>query len=373
MIDTNDLKYRGSSALVEFIGIPDNDFGDAVYIENEYHKNFNRFLQRNHKNLQRKVFHQYEGGFTDLIYVPVVSKKLRRQRNILYYAPFLNKEQLDKAGHAKTTDLLSYLEDPDDARFLKPGFMFYKETRANGAVVYEYYPLLSIDEKHLTYKEQIAEILKAHKDKIEKYRWASQDEGSRIGHGGVYCTQETEPEGDEVADYGFDNIDKSLLKDMRLFIKLARFLRQEGVPLALLEKIIHENEKLSRIVITKKHAIILPDYNDIEINMEPLTKAVYFLFLRHPEGIIFKHLPDYREELIKIYDKLRPLGISKRAIQSIEDVTNPCLNSINEKCARIRAAFLLKFDERLAKNYYITGERGEAKKIMLPRDLVVWE
>jgi hypothetical protein len=65
--------------------------------------------------------------------------------------------------------------------------------------------------------------------------------------------------------------------------------------------------------------------------------------------------------------------MSKRSLQSIEDVTNPFLNSINEKCARIRAAFINKFDEHLAKNYFITGERGEAKKISLPRELVIWE
>ena len=107
--------------------------------------------------------------------------------------------------------------------------------------------------------------------------------------------------------------------------------------------------------------------------MEPLIKAVYLLFLKHPEGIVFKALADYRDELLDIYKTLKPLGLGKRTIQSIEDVTNPLLNSINEKCAPIRAAFINQFDEHLAKNYFITGERGEAKKINLPRDLVVWE
>ena len=143
--------------------------------------------------------------------------------------------------------------------------------------------------------------------------------------------------------------------------------------MTLLENILHQNDKLSKLVITKKHEIILPDYNNMVIKMEPLVKAIFFLFLKHPEGIIFKHLPDYRQELIDIYKNLRPLGMSDRALQSIEDVTNPFLNSINEKCARIRAAFINKFDEHLAKNYFITGERGEAKKISLPRELVVWE
>ena len=62
----------------------------------------------------------------------------------------------------------------------------------------------------------------------------------------------------------------------------------------------------------------------------------------------------------------------KNVSESIEDVTNPFLNSINEKCARIRKAFLDILDEHVAEQYYIQGARGEAKKIALPRDLVVW-
>ena len=118
---------------------------------------------------------------------------------------------------------------------------------------------------------------------------------------------------------------------------------------------------------------MLPDYHNMEIKMEPINKAVYLLFLRHPEGIIFKHLPDHRKELAEIYQKIKPFGLNERAIKSIEDVTNPLLNSINEKCARIRGAFVGQFDDYMARQYYIDGLRGEAKKISLPRNLVVWE
>ncbi len=130
--------------------------------------------------------------------------------------------------------------------------------------------------------------------------------------------------------------------------------------------------KLSKLTITKDYKVLLSDYNK-EIKMEPLVKAVYLLFLKHPEGIMFKYLPDYREELMQIYVKLKPNGMNDRTLQSIEDVTNPLLNSINEKCARIRGAFVGQFDDHLARHYYIDGLRGEAKKIALPRDLVVWE
>ena len=107
--------------------------------------------------------------------------------------------------------------------------------------------------------------------------------------------------------------------------------------------------------------------------MEPLVKAVYLLYLKHPEGIAFKHLPDYRQEIIDIYNDLRPLGLNSRSLQSIEDVTNPLMNSINEKCSRIRAVFLAEVDASLADQYYIVGKSGEQKRITLPRDLVIWE
>ena len=111
----------------------------------------------------------------------------------------------------------------------------------------------------------------------------------------------------------------------------------------------------------------------MEIKMEPLAKAVYLLFLNHPEGILFKQLPEFRQELASYYNKLRAGGLSDKAIQSVEDVTNPLLNSINEKCARIRGAFVGQFDDHMARHYYIDGHRGEAKKITLPRELVIWE
>lgn len=150
-------------------------------------------------------------------------------------------------------------------------------------------------------------------------------------------------------------------------------LRQHGVAEYILETLFRVEDKLSRLVITSDHRVLLPDYNDMEIKMEPLVKAVYLLFLRHPEGIAFKDLPDYRQELTDLYRMLRPTGLTARARASIEDVTNPLSNSINEKCARIRAAFLTRFDDRLAQHYYITGQRAEPKRITLSRELVVWE
>jgi hypothetical protein len=131
--------------------------------------------------------------------------------------------------------------------------------------------------------------------------------------------------------------------------------------------------KLSRLTVTKDYRIFLPDYNHLEIIMTPLPKAVFFLFLKHPEGILFKHLPDYRDELMNIYKHISNREMLLDMEKSIDDVTDPTKNAINEKCSRIREAFIRNFDESLAQNYFITGLRSEPKRVTLDRQLVTWE
>ena len=132
------------------------------------------------------------------------------------------------------------------------------------------------------------------------------------------------------------------------------------------------SQPLPKLVISRNYRIFLGEERK-EVHLEPLVKAVYLLFLKHPEGIMFKNLPDYRMELADIYNKVKPWGLTDRALRSIEDVTNPLLNSINEKCARIRKVFATILDSSMAEHYYIKGTRGKAKCIDLPRELVVWE
>ena len=151
-----------------------------------------------------------------------------------------------------------------------------------------------------------------------------------------------------------------------------RKLKEYGLSEKEITSLIHSKQPLLKLKVDRNYRIFLGE-SQAEICMEPLVKAVYLLFLKHPEGIVFKDLPDYREELALIYNKVRPWGLTDRALKSLEDVTNPMLNSINEKCARIRKAFGALLDSRVAEQYYIKGVRGKAKKIVLLRELVVWE
>lgn len=107
--------------------------------------------------------------------------------------------------------------------------------------------------------------------------------------------------------------------------------------------------------------------------MSPLPKAVFLLFLKHPEGLYFKDLVDYKDELHGIYEKITNRTSSMVIGDSIDKVTDPTQNAINEKCSRIREAFIKHIDKKLAKSYYITGWRSKPKRITLSRNLMEWQ
>lgn len=151
-------------------------------------------------------------------------------------------------------------------------------------------------------------------------------------------------------------------------------LRLMGVSDYMIRKLMPlPKPKLSALRITKDHRILLPDYNNIEITMPTLSKVVYFFFLRHPEGLKFKELIDHREEMLRLYYRVSNRNDIDKLDQSIDELIDSSKNSINEKCSRIRSAFVSHFSDDLAKHYYITYGNGNAKLIDLDRNLVIDE
>ena len=143
--------------------------------------------------------------------------------------------------------------------------------------------------------------------------------------------------------------------------------------------------KLSRLVITSDYRFLLPDLGNVEVDLQPVHKAVYLLFLNHPEGIEFKHLSEYKDELRQWYRKTAKMMDLGKIEESVVHLTNPLDNAINEKCSRIKRAFLDVMDEYAASYYIISGHARidssttiktwykRLKVINLPRYLVVFK
>ena len=160
-------------------------------------------------------------------------------------------------------------------------------------------------------------------------------------------------------------------------------LRSIGVSVLEELRIEAAKSRLSRLLITKDYRIILVDYDNKEVEMTPVHKAVYLLFLNHPEGIEFKKLSEYRDELLLYYMATARLMDKQTIIESVDMLVNPLNNSINEKCSRIKSIFLNMMDQYTANYYIISGHTQKhiagsskiwferLKNIKIPRELVV--
>ena len=339
---------------------------ELIYVANEEDKELTDLFESNPDMLEGwgKMIGYH------VIYLPLLLKQLQKAEVLKYRAPYMSEAEINKINIGNDF-MLRFLDNPDDGNRIKQGFIrtedIHRGSDGTDKAINRFYPISSkcnepiADQLHNISKQIHDETYNSGKWLINKHKIDDEQRHFDIPPRNA-DTRFNSQLGSESIDDLIDEVKERIVK-----------LRQRGVSQFILEQLIHPDDRLSRLVVTKDYRILLPDYNNMEIKMEPLAKAVYLLFLKHPEGIVFKCLPDYRKELAEIYVKLRPLGLSDRALQSIEDVTNPLLNSINEKCARIRGAFVGQFDDHMARHYYIDGRRGEAKKISLPRDLVVWE
>jgi hypothetical protein len=175
------------------------------------------------------------------------------------------------------------------------------------------------------------------------------------------------------ADNQFDYEAYRLADEIRTRIQLLKESGSLSLIGDILEEIQGATKKLSTVFITNDYRIFLKDYNMKEVEMAPLPKSVFILFLRHPEGILFKQLSNYHDELLSIYRNITVHENIDRVMESIRALTDPLNDSINEKCSRIRAAFLEVIADNLAQHYYVTGKRGEPKKIILDRNFVEFQ
>ena len=157
-----------------------------------------------------------------------------------------------------------------------------------------------------------------------------------------------------------------------------------GVPLLEELRIEAAKGRLSRLVITEDYRFILEDYHQ-EVELQPVHQAVYLLFLAHPEGIEFKRLADYREELTRYYMATAKMMDKEKIIEGVDHLVNPLDNAINEKCSRIKKVFLDMMDEYTA-SYYIISSHTQRhvvgssriwyqrlKVINLPRELIIMQ
>ncbi len=147
-----------------------------------------------------------------------------------------------------------------------------------------------------------------------------------------------------------------------------------GITIEDLQVILGYKVNLSRLYITTSNRIYLADIKDRpEVKLDDLTKALYFFYLKHPEGAAFKDLSNYEDEVLHIY-----MGITGRddlvgIRKSVSSLVSPYSDGRNSCVSRIKKAFKDIVGDHIAKYYYIDGKYAETRSVSIDRDLVIWE
>ena len=293
----------------------------------------------------------------EFCYIPDICKQINEEQ-IRYLIPNWQGGTVEKLGN----DLLKPWI-PSRYRNTKAGFVRIEDMRI------KYFPLLPLST--LVMEEQLEQYRDCLFDQSCACYYDGEDDDVRFSFVSDHNENRLFPMTEtkiSLADKNFS--EEEIGAEIK---KLVERLHKVGIEEFVLRCMVPTEKVLSRLVITKNYDIVLPDYNNMTIEMSDLPKAVFFLFLKHEKGLYFKDLVDYRNELRRIYEKITNRTSTGVIDDSIDKLTNPLNNSINEKCSRIRESFVKLIDKSLAEYYYISGTKSQAKRITLPRNLVEWQ
>lgn len=364
------------------------DKSQVIYLEEYYDEQANRFITDNYHDLRRL----FELRGYEFIYLPMLFKDEELKRKVLYYAPYLQTKIVEDKS-LRSNYLLKLLNHSPSFDVLKPSLLFHPVRRGNEwvfqacelrltgntredmhrmltGVCQDDFPLYDCAEPQasveMNYQSTASARCSESCELEERRSTLKRSFFSRMVDRiqGELFEDDTEnyaPQRDEVAEI-LESLENSVKK-----------LRLQGVTLSAIHEFIDKQEPLSPLVITDDLRIFLPQYNHIEIELSAQRKALYFLFLNHPEGIVLQRLEEYHKELMNYYKQTSGGVVTPRMEESIKRLETYGNNQLNVVLTRIREAFCTKFDERLARHYYITGERGQAYKIGLPSELIRWE
>lgn len=156
-------------------------------------------------------------------------------------------------------------------------------------------------------------------------------------------------------------------------------LNDLGLSKELLIQILQDTERFEFVsmVISPSFHIVLKgvtvDRQDAIVKLPPLHRALYFLYLRHTEGINFSHLTDHQAEIMNYYVRMSRALNTDSQRHSVAQLTDPTDNRINVVVSGIRCAFLNLLPPDVANYYCITGLRGQTRSIQLDRKYVEWQ
>ena len=372
-----------------------------IYVEGSYDTFFNQYIENNYDKIT-SIFKERSEEL-DFIYLPIVQDDILSSTEeftslINYFLPYSNTNRTPinhKIEIKESTAIHSrkLFTSFNYSGKIQPGLLkLTTETDEAGNFIFEYLPLVKSDylEKQMVDYASCITITPTIKiktdlvtpDEIDQKRGKGRKLEDEIFSKRLHSNTARKSLFEEDIEVKED-LHKLYHRERNTIEKIKKNIEElknlgyyEILIREMLSKLIDETTnnqeaiQISRLCMDSEFKIYLPDYKNVEIKMTTLPKALYILFLRHPEGIILKQLSDFEPELMKIYQIISNRENLSDMNDSVKRMCSPIDQSVNEKISRIREAFVSQISDNYAKHYYITGDRGKEKLIKIDLSLV---
>lgn len=287
-----------------------------IFMESGHNRVANNIIQRNEGYIREKMSHMVEKQFGEygikepakFIYMPELAQE--REKKIRYYAPAYN--ILAPVPALPTNALAMFLNygnispcffryegwtKDKDNNSINPVFSIYFfccDTMEDGPAMIDHLFSIydDIDKKKREEEKRLAEI-----EEQMAFACNSCEDADDVDKASRITDFDLSPafNEDSTADERFDHDTQQLMKEV--WEKINQ-LRLNGVDEWIIQQLALPHNRLSRLVVTKDFKIILPDYNYMEIKMEPIVKSVFLLFLETKKEFLSNVFPTTESDLL---------------------------------------------------------------------------
>ena len=193
--------------------------------------------------------------------------------------------------------------------------------------------------------------------------------------------QEPEPDFEIEELYEYYSIEEEYERDVKdLRARIVAFIAKyhkdpQQMMTTLLEGKVLLGTTPGHVLVNGDMKIVLPEYDEIEIKMPAMSRTLYILFMKLRKlgtgGIVLKNIDQYRDDIIDIYNLVKPGADDQRIAQSVKKLCAPLSDSLNQAISRAnRCIKSVISDKKLVEQYMITGTRGEEYYISLDPELM---
>lgn len=156
---------------------------------------------------------------------------------------------------------------------------------------------------------------------------------------------------------------KDLLGRDPRFQRLTDYLEKQRVFLLNRTALLRNHAEPLLSISGPRYDICFPQLGNARLELTPLEKVTYLLFLRHAEGLHLHEVGNHFEWLIRAYARIASTRSRAQINKHVKMLSDAGDNSISEKISRIRHKLEKLGGKTFAQQYGIRGPRGGIKKI----------